>query len=90
MVILEGDGPTLGVVRDPRLAGRDFEAVGRREGADRFVIGPIHTKSMFIHRDGKKLYITYWCELCAIRTYTPGVCACCQEETALDLREKPD
>jgi hypothetical protein len=33
--------------------------------------------------------VTYWCEVCAIRTYTPGECMCCQENTELDLRD-PD
>ena len=28
--------------------------------------------------------------VCSIRTYTPGICYCCQDETALDLREKFD
>jgi hypothetical protein len=33
--------------------------------------------------------ITYWCDVCSIRTYTPGKCWCCQQETTLDLRD-PD
>ena len=33
--------------------------------------------------------VTYWCEVCAIRSYTPGLCVCCRDETTLDLRD-PD
>lgn len=84
LVTLDGDEPTRGVLNDPRLAGLDFEAIGKFEGLDTLRIDPIHTRSMFIHRDGKRLMITYWCAVCAIRTYTPGKCWCCQEETALD------
>ncbi|MDX2154557.1 MAG: hypothetical protein SFV54_27695 [Bryobacteraceae bacterium] len=87
VVFLEGDKDTLGVLRDERLANADFEAVGQRSGKDRFVIQPIFKRAMYVHKDGKRLMVTYWCAVCAIRSYTPGVCWCCQEETALDLRE---
>ncbi len=90
LVTVVGDRPTMGVLNDRRLAESDFEALGHFQDEHRFEIGPIHTRSMFVHRDDKRLYITYWCELCSLRTYTPGVCWCCQQETALDLREKDD
>jgi len=78
----------LGVLKDPRLSGVELEALGRFKAEKLFEIGPIHTRSMFVHRDGRRLFISYWCELCSIRTYTPGICWCCQQDTALDLREK--
>lgn len=87
LVTLDGDEPTRGVLNDPRLAGLDFEAIGKFEGPDTLRIDPIHTRSMFVHKNGKRLMVTYWCAVCAIRTYTPGKCWCCQEETALDLIE---
>jgi hypothetical protein len=87
LVFLEGDDPTIGVVKDKRLLGSDFEAIGKFTSPDVLTIDPIHTKAMFVHRDGRRLAITYWCEVCSIRTYTPGVCWCCQEETDLDLRD---
>lgn len=87
IIYLDGDDPTLGVLNDVRLAGSDFEALGHFESPESFRIDPIHLRAMFVHKDGKKLFITYWCEVCAIRTYTPGQCWCCQEYTALDLRE---
>jgi hypothetical protein len=87
---LTGDAPTVGVLKDRRLAGSDFEVIGRFLAEGAFQIDPIHLRALFVHRGGRRLLVTYWCELCAIRTYTPGICFCCQQETALDLREKDD
>jgi hypothetical protein len=84
-VSVTGDADTMGVLNDARLAGVDFEAVGK-PAADQFAINPIHTHALYVHKDGKRLMVTYWCDVCAIRTYTPGLCWCCREETALDLR----
>jgi hypothetical protein len=86
-VPLEGDGPTMAVLGDPRLHGRELEVIGRRLGGGRFEVGPIHLKSMWVLENGKRLLITYWCPVCSIRTYSPGKCQCCQEETQLDLKE---
>jgi len=52
-----------------------------------FEVDPIHTRAMFVHKDGKRLTISYWCEVCYIRTYTPGTCVCCQKYTDLDLKD---
>ena len=88
MVQLEGDDATTGVLKDKRVAGMDLEAIGHFRAPDVFTINPIHTKAMFVHKDDKRLYITYWCDVCSIRTYSPGKCWCCQEDTELDLRER--
>jgi hypothetical protein len=88
-IVLSGDEPTIGVLQDPRLNGADFEAGGKFAEPGRFEIDPIHTRSLFVHQDGKRLMVTYWCDICYIRTFTPGVCQCCQDWTRLDLRE-PD
>ena len=87
---LEGDQATIGVLNDQRLWGTDFEAVGHFNSPGHFEIDPIHTRSMFVHKDGKRLMITYWCDVCYIRTYTPGTCVCCQKYTDLDLRESDE
>jgi hypothetical protein len=87
LVELGGDEATLAVLNDRRLAGADFEVVGHFEGPRRFLVEPIHTKAMFVHKNGKRYLISYWCETCAIRAYRPGLCMCCREEMALDLRE---
>ena len=86
-IALDGDEPTRGVLNDKRLAGFDLEAKGRFTAPGRFQVDPIHTRAMFVFKDGKARLITYWCDTCSIRTYTPGLCWCCQEETTLDLRD---
>lgn len=88
LIYLQGDDDTMGVLRDGRLKGADFEVVGQLEN-DTVSINPIHTAALFAYKDGKRLRVTYWCDVCAIRTYTPGLCWCCREDTELDLRD-PD
>lgn len=86
---VECDDPTRKVLDDGRLQGRDFEVAGRKLEGARFRIDPIHTRSLFLRENGKRMMVTYWCDICYIRTYSPGVCWCCQENTVLDPRE-PD
>jgi hypothetical protein len=88
-ILLSGDEDTVGVLKDERLAGADFEVVGQTSTAGKFEVNPIHKRALFAYKDGKRLMVTYWCDVCAIRTYTPGICWCCRQETALDLIE-PD
>ena len=87
LIQLEGDEPTLCVLNDKRLSGMELEAIGHFNSPDRFEVDPIHTKALFVHKDGKRLSISYWCDVCYIRTYSPGICVCCQKYTDLDLRE---
>jgi hypothetical protein len=89
-VRLTGDEPTLGVLNDPRVIGMELELIGASRGADALEIDPIHKKALYALKDGKRLFVTYWCDICSIRTYTPGQCWCCQEQTELDLRERYD
>ncbi len=84
---LDGDPDTKGVLNDKRLAGAKLELKGTFLPAGTFLVDPIHTRALYVHKDGKRLFVTYWCEVCSIRTYTPGKCWCCQDDTALDLRE---
>lgn len=90
MLALDGDEPTVGVLHDQRVHGMDLEITGEPLANGAVRILPIHKQGMFVLKDGKKLFVTYWCDICSIRTYTPGVCLCCQDETQLDLREKLD
>ena len=89
LVTLDGDEPTRKVLGDRRLNGFDVEAKGRFTAPDRFLIDPIHTRSMLVRQDGKLRMVTYWCDICSIRSFTPGPCVGCQRETTLDLRD-PD
>jgi hypothetical protein len=84
---LEGDAESLAVLNDERVHAEIFEAAGSPAAPDLFRIDPIHKKAMYVVRAGQLLVITYWCEVCAIRTYSPGKCQCCQDETAFDPRD---
>lgn len=84
---LTGDDPTKLVLNDARLNGMDLEALGSRSGEGSFAVGPIHERNLWVHRKGERLMVTYWCDICYIRTYSPGQCWCCQEETKLDLKD---
>jgi hypothetical protein len=89
-VPVDGDNEVRGVLRDKRVIGSEFEVEGSLDPKGVFQANPIHENPLFVHKAGKRLYVTYWCDVCAIRTRTPGVCWCCQEETELDLRERKD
>lgn len=84
---LEGDKQTTAVLADKRLDGMRVRLGGERAGVDGFRVGPIHTRALRVVQGAKLLFVTYWCEVCSIRTYAPGPCMCCQDETELDLRE---
>lgn len=89
LVTLEGDDTSGKVLADPRLNGFEIEAHGRFTAPDHFVLNPSHTHSMLVRKDGKLKLVSYWCDICSIRAYTPGPCVCCQRETELELRD-PD
>ena len=87
LVALDGDEPTRGILNDKRLAGADMEATGHFGASGLFTVDPIHTKALHVYKDGKRHTISYWCATCSIRTYTPGICWCCQQDTELDLQD---
>lgn len=86
---LEADPETTGVLTDGRLSGADVEVLGQRESDRLFRVDPIQASAIFVYRDRRKWRITYWCDVCSIRTYCPGKCTNCQKETDLDPRD-PD
>ncbi|MBZ5617211.1 MAG: hypothetical protein LAQ69_00565 [Acidobacteriia bacterium] len=89
LVTLEGDNVTRKVLADDRLNGFEIEARGHFTSPDRFAIDPSHTHSLLVRQNGRLKLISYWCDICSIRAYTPGPCVCCQRETTLDLLD-PD
>ena len=88
-ITLDGDETTMKVLSDTRLNGFDVEIRGHFTSPDRFLIDPSHTHSLLVRKDGKLKLVTYWCDVCSIRAYTPGPCVCCQRETTIDLLD-PD
>lgn len=85
-VVLTGDDPTKLVLNDPRLNGLDVEVVGVNQGKQ-FSINPIHLRGVWVYQKGERLMVTYWCDICYIRTYSPGQCWCCQEDTRFDPKD---
>jgi hypothetical protein len=88
-VVLDGDETTRKVLGDLRVNGFEVEVKGHFTSPGNFLIDASHTHPLLVRKDGHLKLITYWCDLCSIRAYTPGPCACCQRETTLDLRD-PD
>lgn len=89
LIELDGDKATRGVINDKRLDGYDMQAKGHYTSPGKFEIDPIHTRAILVRAEGSMKQVTYWCDICSIRTYSPGPCWCCQRETNLDLRN-PD
>jgi len=89
VVELDGDESTTKVLADKRLNGYQVEARGHFTAPGRFAIDPFHTRGLVAVQNGKVRLITYYCDVCNIRAYTPGPCACCQKETTLSLQD-PD
>ncbi|HTS27786.1 MAG TPA: hypothetical protein VMH81_18050 [Bryobacteraceae bacterium] len=84
-VTLDGDTVTRKVLDDQRLSGFEVEARGHFTTPGHFQIDPTHTHSLLVRQNGKLKLVSYWCDVCSIRAYTPGPCVCCQRETHLDL-----
>lgn len=89
-IVLDGDTPTRKVLHDPRVNGFEVEATGHFTAPGQFLIDPQHTRALLVRDGGKLKMITYWCDVCYIRAYTPGPCVCCQKDTDLDLRDLDD
>jgi hypothetical protein len=85
LIRLDGDDPTRKVLADPRVDGFEIQAKGHFTAPDRFLLDGMHTHSMLVRSGGHLKMVTYWCDVCSIRAYTPGPCVCCQKETTLDL-----
>lgn len=85
MIALTGDDPTRKVLDDHRIGGMELEVKGHFVNAGQFALDRIESHSMVAFKDGKRYRVTYYCDVCAIRSYTPGLCVCCQQETRLDL-----
>jgi hypothetical protein len=88
-ITLSADDTISQVLTDSRLNGFEVEARGHFTAPGKFQINPFHTVPLLVRHDGHLKMVTYWCDVCSIRAYTPGPCRCCQKETVLDLRD-PD
>ncbi len=85
LIQLDGDETMRQILGDARLNGLEVEARGTTIFPGRFYLEPFHMTPLLVRQNGKLKRITYWCETCHIRAYTPGPCVCCYQETELDL-----
>jgi hypothetical protein len=90
LIELDGDTPTRKVLRDPRVNGFEVEVRGHFTTPGKFLIDAQHTRALLVRDGGKLKMITYWCDVCYIRAYSPGPCVCCQKDTDLELRDLDD
>lgn len=67
---------------DERNSGRELQVLGRWKDAETF-----DAVRFFSLREGKLHKVTYFCQICNITTYRPGICDCCQNPT--EVREIP-
>lgn len=86
-VSLDGDDPTMAIMADERLTDADIEVLGHPGAKGHFEINQIYLPSVFVYKNGKRLQVSYWCDVCYIRTSSPGKCWCCQKYTDLDPTE---
>ena len=77
------------MLADTRLNGFEIRAKGNLTGPGKFPVDASYKHSLLVRQNGHLKMVTYWCDVCSIRAYTPGPCRCCQRETVLDLRD-PD
>jgi len=76
------DDPETAVFTDKRVRQRELQITARLHPQDRLEI--IKIQSI---REGKLYDIYYFCEVCNITAYAPGLCSCCRED--MEFRETP-
>lgn len=70
------------VFTDARVRQRELQLTARLHAGDLLEI--IKVQSV---KEGKLYDIYYYCDVCSITAYTPGLCPCCRNE--LEFRETP-
>lgn len=71
---------------DPRLlAMKDVELLVRRHPR----APAVQIVRLFAFRDGKRMEVDYWCEICAIALFELKPCDCCQGDIELRFRHMP-
>lgn len=85
-ITVRGDESVEAVLADERVVGMDIEVEGESANGV-FQANPIHTKPVHTYANGKRLIVSYWCDVCYIRFYKPGTCWCCQKESVLDPKD---
>jgi hypothetical protein len=76
------DDPSAAVFTDPRVRQRELQVTAQPTAKGQLEL--IRVQSV---REGKLYDLYYFCELCNIRAYAPGLCPCCRNE--MEFRETP-
>jgi hypothetical protein len=84
---IKADNDSNSVLHDPRLAPLDIALHGHLIDPTHFQLDPFYQKPIWAVKNGKEMLVTYYCDVCSIRYYTPGRCVCCQQETRVDLHD---
>ena len=74
--------PMTAVFTDARVRQRELQLTARLHAGSQLEV--IKVQSV---KEGKLYDIFYFCEVCTITAYTPGLCPCCRNE--LEFRETP-
>jgi hypothetical protein len=74
--------PMTPIFTDNRVRQSELQISARMHSGDRLEI--IKVQSI---KEGKLYDVFYFCEVCNIRAYVPGLCPCCRNE--LEFRETP-
>ncbi|MEK6320557.1 MAG: hypothetical protein AABN33_02615 [Acidobacteriota bacterium] len=67
---------------DARVRQRELQVSARLRAGDQLEV--IKVQSV---KEGKLYDIVYFCEVCNVKAYAPGLCPCCRNE--LEFRETP-
>jgi len=74
--------PLAAIFEDPRVRGQEI-LVTARPRPD----GAVEIVKVYSVKQGKLHDVHYFCEVCNITAYAPGLCPCCRRE--MELRETP-
>ena len=85
---IRADKDSDSVLHDRRLAPLEIALHGHAIDATHFQLDPFFLKPVYAVKNGKEMLVTYYCDVCSIRYYTPGRCVCCQQETRVDLHDE--
>ena len=78
---LPGDAMTA-MFSDTRVRQRELQVTARLQSNDRLEV--IKVQSI---KEGRLYDIFYYCDVCNIKSYAPGLCPCCRNE--LEFKETP-
>jgi hypothetical protein len=74
--------PLAAIFEDPRVRGQEV-VVKARPRPD----GAVEIVKVYSAKQGKLHDVHYFCEICNITAYAPGLCPCCRRE--MELKETP-